>query len=71
MDALLENGLSDIRCCYHSNIYQNIIVIWCEYCVNLHKLTITETCEDDTVTVASTTYYMNNKTEDNSGGIYR
>ena len=20
MDALLENGLSDIRCCYHSNI---------------------------------------------------
>ena len=22
MDALLENGLTDIRCCYHSNIYQ-------------------------------------------------
>ena len=21
-NALLENGLSDIRCCYHSNIYQ-------------------------------------------------
>ena len=22
MDALLENSLSDIGCCYHSNIYQ-------------------------------------------------
>ena len=22
MDVLLENCLSDIRCCYHSNIYQ-------------------------------------------------
>ena len=26
MDALLENGLTDIRCCYHSNIYQIVIV---------------------------------------------
>ena len=25
MDILLENGLSDIRCYYHSNIYQIIL----------------------------------------------
>ena len=24
MDILLENGLSEIRCCYHSNIHQNL-----------------------------------------------
>ena len=24
MDALQENGLSDIRCCYISNIYQEL-----------------------------------------------
>ena len=27
MDVLLENGLSDIRCCYHSNIYQSLLVL--------------------------------------------
>ena len=27
MDALLEDGPSDIRCCYHSNIYQSLLVI--------------------------------------------
>ena len=26
MDVLLENGLSDIRCCYHSNICQLHVV---------------------------------------------
>ena len=26
MDALLENGLTDIRCCYHSNIHQENII---------------------------------------------
>ena len=25
-DALLENGLNDIRCCYHSNIRQSITI---------------------------------------------
>ena len=27
MDALLEDGPSDLRCCYHSNIYQSLLVI--------------------------------------------
>ena len=27
MDALLENGLSDIRCCYHSNIIYQVLKI--------------------------------------------
>ena len=26
MAALLENGLSDIKCCYHSNIFQIYVV---------------------------------------------
>ena len=28
MDALLEKGLSDIRCCYHSNIYQAGLMLY-------------------------------------------
>ena len=27
MDVLLENDLSDIRCCYHSNIYQHLTIL--------------------------------------------
>ena len=29
MDALLEDGLSDIKCCYHSKIYY--MYIYCSY----------------------------------------
>ena len=32
MDALLKNGFSDIRCCYHSNIYQ-MYIKYCSVCI--------------------------------------
>ena len=32
IDALLKNGFSDIRCCYHSNIYQ-MYIKYCSVCI--------------------------------------
>ena len=32
MDALLKNVFSDIRCCYHSNIYQ-MQIKYCSVCI--------------------------------------
>ena len=59
-------------CRYYSVSGVSTVTVLCLHKLSLLASTITETCEDDTVTVASTTYYnMNDKTEDNRGGIYR